>query len=75
MYAFVLRQGKVLMQILFTQALRDKLYQEQKALISLAHVNGHLIFRFLISNTNTTKESIEDLLDTIVDYGEKLLNE
>lgn len=59
----------------FTQALRDKLYQDQKTLIALAHVNGHLIFRFLISNTNTTKESIEDLLDTIVDNGEKLLNE
>jgi len=59
----------------FMQALRDKLYQEQKALIALAHVNGHLIFRLLLSNTNITKESIEDLLDTIVDYGEKLLNE
>lgn len=59
----------------FTQALRDKLYQEQKALVALAHVNGHLIFRLLLSNTNITKESIEDLLDTIVDYGDKLLNE
>ena len=59
----------------FTTKLRDSLYKEQKALLALAYVGNHLIFRLLISNTNMNEINIKDLLTSIVESGTRLKND
>ena len=59
----------------FINKLRETLYEEQKALLALAYVDGKLIFRLLISNTNINKETLETLFDSIINTGDRLQNE
>jgi len=59
----------------FINKLRETLYEEQKALLALAYVDNKLIFRLLISNTNIDKETLGNLLNTIIQTGDRLQNE
>ncbi len=58
----------------FNQRLRDRLYQEQHTLLSLAYVENFLVFRLLISNINMDKVKLISLLNRLIKTGKELNN-
>lgn len=56
----------------FNQRLRDRLYQEQHALLSLAYVEKKLVFRLLISNIYMNKMKLISLLNRLIKTGKSL---
>jgi glutamate/tyrosine decarboxylase-like PLP-dependent enzyme len=55
------------------QKIRTTLQASNRLLISTAYIENKLVFRLLISNINTTKESLEQTIDIIVETGKEEL--
>lgn len=58
----------------FNQRLRDNLYKQQQALLSLAYINENLVFRLLISNVRLTKAKLIALFERLIKTGRELNN-
>ncbi|CAC9592959.1 hypothetical protein [uncultured Gammaproteobacteria bacterium] len=54
------------------QCLRDKLHQEQIALLSLAYIGDKLVFRLLISNINLDKMKLSNLFERLITIGREI---
>jgi sulfinoalanine decarboxylase len=53
-----------------TQQVRDAMLENGQGILSLAYVHNKLVFRLLVANVHTSKESLDALFTTIITNGE-----
>lgn len=58
----------------FNQNLRDKLLEDEQALLALAYIGEKLVFRLLISNININQVKLTELLNRLIKTGKTLQN-
>ncbi|SFV54250.1 Glutamate decarboxylase, eukaryotic type [hydrothermal vent metagenome] len=56
----------------FNQQIRNKLFADNQALLSLAYIRDKLVFRLLVANINVNKKTLNELFKILITTGEKL---
>ncbi len=57
----------------FNRRLRNALYHRGQGLVAIAYVEKKLVLRLVISNTQVTRETLEELFDRLVSIGRELV--